>query len=53
VKLFAEEPRVGYALETRPMTAQEFLVWDETQALKHEFIRGEVYAMVGGICASG
>ena len=43
------EPRVGYALEARPMTAQEFLIWDETQTLKHEFVRGEVFAMTGGV----
>lgn len=40
---------MGYALETRPMTAEEFLVWEETQTIKHEFIRGEVFAMVGGV----
>ena len=40
---------MGYALETRPMTAQEFLAWDETQTIKHEFIRGEVFAMTGGV----
>jgi Uma2 family endonuclease len=49
VKLVAEQPRVGYALETRRMTADEFLAWDETQPLKHEFVRGEVFAMVGGV----
>jgi Uma2 family endonuclease len=29
------------------MTAAEFLAWDATQTVKHEFLAGEVYAMVG------
>ncbi len=49
MSLGIREPRVGYALETRPMTAEEFLIWDETQTLKHEFVRGEVFAMTGGV----
>lgn len=49
VNLQAAEPRVGYALETRPMTAEEFLAWEEAQPAKHEFVRGEVFAMTGGI----
>lgn len=40
---------MGYALESRPMTADEFLAWEETQTLKHEFVRGEVFAMTGGV----
>src|SRR5574337_792645 len=44
-----EEPRVGYALERQRMSAAEFLAWDETQADKHEFVRGEVFAMAGGV----
>jgi Uma2 family endonuclease len=40
---------VGYALENRPMTAAEFLVWDEAQTIKYEFVRGEVFAMTGGV----
>jgi Uma2 family endonuclease len=43
-----EEPRVGYALEKPRMSADEFLAWDEGQTLRHEFLRGEVYAMAGG-----
>lgn len=39
---------MGYALEKRRMTADEFLAWDETQTVRHEFVRGEVYAMAGG-----
>ena len=40
---------MGYALETRPMTAEQFLAWDETQTIKHEFVRGEVFAMTGSV----
>lgn len=31
-----------------PMTPQEYLDWEETQELKHEYIDGEVFAMTGG-----
>jgi Uma2 family endonuclease len=40
---------MGYALEARPMTADEFLAWEEAQPGKHEFVRGEVFAMTGGV----
>jgi Uma2 family endonuclease len=30
------------------MTVAEFLAWEEQQAERHEFYRGEVFAMVGG-----
>ena len=30
------------------MTPQEFLVWEKTQELRHEYIDGEVFAMTGG-----
>jgi Uma2 family endonuclease len=40
---------VGYALENRPMTAAEFLAWEEAQTIKYEFVRGEVFAMTGGV----
>ena len=30
------------------MTLAEFLVWEEAQPERHEFYRGETYAMVGG-----
>lgn len=49
MELAVAEPRVGYALEKPRITATEFLAWDETQPLKHEFVRGEVFAMTGGI----
>ena len=29
------------------MTAEDFLAWDEHETLKHEFVRGEVFAMAG------
>ena len=45
--IVSEQP-VGYALQKRLMTAAEFLAWDETQTVKHEFVRGEVYMMTGG-----
>ena len=40
---------MGYALEPRPMSAAEYLTWEENQPLKHEFVRGEVLAMTGGV----
>jgi Uma2 family endonuclease len=48
MSLVASEPRVGYALEKRRMTADEFLAWDADQTVRHEFVRGEVFAMAGG-----
>jgi Uma2 family endonuclease len=48
MSLVVSEPRVGYALEDRRMTADEFLAWDAGQTVKHEFVRGEVFAMAGG-----
>lgn len=38
---------MGYALQKPRMTAAEFLAWDETQTVKHEFVRGEVFMMNG------
>ncbi len=48
MSLIASEQPVGYALQKRRMTAAEFLAWDETQTVKHEFVAGEVFAMAGG-----
>jgi Uma2 family endonuclease len=48
MSLVASEPRVGYALQKRRLTADEFLNWDAGQTVKHEFVRGEVFAMAGG-----
>lgn len=39
---------MGYALHKHRMTGDEFLAWDETQTVKHEFVRGEVFMMTGG-----
>ena len=36
---------MGKALTNLSMTAQEFLVWDETQTVRHEFMQGEIVAM--------
>jgi Uma2 family endonuclease len=38
---------MGHAALKLPMTADEFLIWDQTQTVKHEFVRGEVFAMTG------
>ncbi len=38
---------MGSAAEQLGMTAQEFLVWDGAQTLRHEFVAGEVFAMAG------
>ncbi len=38
---------MGHAALNLPMTAETFLAWDETQTVKHEFVRGEVFAMAG------
>lgn len=43
------ERRVGYALKKQPLSAAEFLDWDDTQTEKHEFVRGEVFMMTGGV----
>ncbi|MBI3154256.1 MAG: Uma2 family endonuclease [Burkholderiales bacterium] len=38
---------MGHAAVRLPMTANEFLAWDATQTIKHEFVRGELFAMAG------
>lgn len=47
MSLIAAEATVGYALKKQPMTAGEFLAWDAGQSIRHEFVRGEVFAMAG------
>ena len=47
MSLNVSERPVGYALQKQPMTAAEFLAWDATQSIRHEFIRGELFAMAG------
>ena len=38
---------MGQAALQLPMSAEEFLAWDAQQTVKHEFVRGEVFAMAG------
>lgn len=35
------------AAENRPQDADSYLAWEEQQPDKHEYVRGEVFAMVG------
>lgn len=39
---------MGNALVREPLSANEFLAWDAQQTIRHEFVRGEVFAMAGG-----
>jgi Uma2 family endonuclease len=39
---------VGRIATRSQMTADEYLVWERAQPEKHEFFRGEVFAMAGG-----
>lgn len=38
---------MGHAAVKLPMSAQEFLAWEAQEPLRHEFVRGEVFAMAG------
>ena len=38
---------MGIAVTQLRMSAQDFLAWDETQSVRHEFVAGEVFAMAG------
>jgi hypothetical protein len=38
---------MGQAALNLPITAAEFLAWEETQPLRHEFVAGDVVAMAG------
>ncbi|SJM89127.1 conserved hypothetical protein [Crenothrix polyspora] len=38
---------MAYLAVTEPMSAEEFLDWEERQLEKHEFIQGKIFAMVG------
>ncbi len=38
---------MGHAQQRLPMTAAEYLDWEETQEQRHEFVAGEVFAMAG------
>jgi Uma2 family endonuclease len=39
---------MGLAAEKTKFSAADFLVWDETQTIRHEFFHGEVFAMAVG-----
>lgn len=39
---------MGHALQRHRLTADEYLAWEATQAERHEFVQGEVFAMAGG-----
>ena len=38
---------MGSAVDKLRMSAQDFLAWDATQTVRHEFVGGEVFAMAG------
>ncbi|SJM95441.1 conserved hypothetical protein [Crenothrix polyspora] len=38
---------MAYAATVEPMTADDFLSWESKQPIRHEFIDGEIFAMVG------
>ncbi len=39
---------MGHAIAKTCMTAADFLRWDEHEPVRHEFVRGEVFAVAGG-----
>ncbi len=39
---------MGHAIVELRMTAPDFLLWEAQAPLRHEFVRGEVFAMAGG-----
>jgi Uma2 family endonuclease len=38
---------MGQAATLHRMSAEDFLAWDAHETIKHEFVRGEVFAMAG------
>ena len=38
---------MGNAAEKLTLSAADFLAWEATQTLRHEFVGGEVFAMAG------
>lgn len=38
---------MGHARQRQPMTAAEYLDWEETQEQRHEFVAGEVFPTAG------
>lgn len=39
---------MGLAAEKSIFTGADFLAWDESQSVRHEYFQGEVFAMAGG-----
>ncbi len=39
---------MGLAAEKQKFTPSDFLAWDQTQTIRHEYFHGEVFAMAGG-----
>ena len=39
---------MGQAATIQNLTAAEYLAWERAQPTKHEYHRGEVFAMAGG-----
>lgn len=39
---------MGLAVEKSIFTASDFLTWDESQTIRHEYFQGYVFAMAGG-----
>jgi Uma2 family endonuclease len=39
---------MGLAAEKSKFTAADFLIWDETQTIRHEYFHGDVFAKAGG-----
>lgn len=39
---------MGHALARQRLSADEFLAWETTQAVRYEFVQGEVFDMAGG-----
>ena len=39
---------MGRVAERSQLSAAEYLAWERTQSVKHEFFHGEVFAMAGG-----
>jgi Uma2 family endonuclease len=38
---------MGHAALNLPLSAADFLAWDSAQTIRHEYVRGEVFAMAG------
>ena len=38
---------MGFADETIALSAEQFLAWDAGQSLRHEFVRGAIFARAG------